>query len=477
MTLDRHAPLKRRKVPDRIKLAWFSDEIATAIRKRRKAERRWYAPRSDTTRFMEFYRAQRMVRNLLDEAERNYYKTQFQDNSQNLKKIFGICNGILGRKRDLPLPPGYTEEEQAERFNKFFITKITNIHENLRVNPTQYIIAEDHINPPSLTKFKELKEHDIIKLINQSPTKSCELDPIPTAILKEVLPSIGPLFTSVVNESLQTGVFPQDLKEALVKPLLKKANLELIDKNYQPVSNLEFMGETIEQAVTSQLTQHISENSFLEPMQSAYRSGHSTETALLRVKTDLLQAIDCQEVVCLILLDRSSAFDTVDHCLLLQRLEVSFGIKETALEWIRSYLTGRTQRVSVGKVTSSPIVLSFGVPQGSVLGPILFTLCTSPLGSICIKHDINYHMYADDQQIYLSFKPSKAGDKENYIKRLEMCISEIKEWMIVNKLKLNEDKMEFIVFGTKQQLSKIGEISINIGSVQVQPVDHVRNLG
>ena len=168
------------------------------------------------------------------------------------------------------------------------------------------------------------------------------------------------------------------------------------------------MGKTIEHSVTSQLTQHISENSLLEPMQSAYRSGHSMETALLKVKTDLLQAIDCQEVICLILLDLSSAFNTVDHCLLLRRLEVSFGIKETALEWIRLYLTGRTQRVSVGKVTSSPVVLSFGVPQGSVLGPVLFTLYTCPLGSICTKHDMNYHMYADDQQIYLSFKPSKA---------------------------------------------------------------------
>ena len=262
---------------------------------------------------------------------------------------------------------------------------------------------------------------------------------------------------------MQTGVFPQDLKEALVKPLLKKANLELIDKNYRLVSNLDFMGKTIEHVVTSQLTQHISENSLLELMQSAYRSGHSTETALLKVKADLLHAIDHQEVVCLILLDPSLGFDTVDHCILLQRLEVCFGIKESALEWIRSYLTGRTQKVSVGKVMSSPVALSFGVPQGSVLGPILFTLYTSPLGSICTKHHINDHMYADDQQIYLSFKPSTAGDKENCIKRLEICIAEIREWMIVNKLKLNDDKMEFIVFGSRQQLSKIGEVSINIG--------------
>ena len=131
--------------------------------------------------------------------------------------------------------------------------------------------------------------------------------------------------------------FSQDLKEALVKPLLKKANLELIDKNYRPVSNLEFMGKTTEHAVTSQLTLHISENSLLKPMQSAYRSGHSTETALLKVKADLLHGIDHQEVVCLILLDLSLAFDTVDHCMLLQRLEVCFDIKETALEGIRSY--------------------------------------------------------------------------------------------------------------------------------------------
>ena len=209
--------------------------------------------------------------------------------------------------------------------------------------PPQSIIAEDN-KPPSFTQFKELLVHDLIKLINQSPSKSCELDRIPTTILKEVLPSTVPLFTSIVNESMQTGVSPQDLKEALVKPVLKKANLGLIDKNYRPVSNLEFMGKTIEHAVISQLTLHISEISLLEPMQSAYRSGHSTKTALVKVKADLLHAIDHQEVVCLVLLDLSLAFDTIDYFMLLQRLKVCFGIKETALEWIRSYLTGRTQR-------------------------------------------------------------------------------------------------------------------------------------
>ena len=132
-----------------------------------------------------------------------------------------------------------------------------------------------------------------------------------------MIPSITPLFASIVDESMPTGVFLQDLKEALVKPVLKKANLDLIDKNYRPVSNLEFMDKTIEHAVTSQLTQDISGNNILEPIQSAYRSGYSTETALVKVKADPLHAINHQEVVCLVLLDLSLAFDTVDHFLLL----------------------------------------------------------------------------------------------------------------------------------------------------------------
>ena len=283
---------------------------------------------------------------------------------------------------------------------------------------------------------------------------SCELDPVPTTILKEVTPSIAPLVASIVNKSMQTGVFPQDLKEALVKPMLKKANLDLIDKNYRPVSNLEFMGKALEHAVTSQLTRHISDNNLMEAMLSAYRSGHSTETTLIKVRADLLHAIYL-----------SLAFDTVDNHMLLQRLEDHFGIKETALEWIRLYLTGRTQKVDVGSVRSSPVTLTFGVPQGSVIWLILFTLYIHPLGSICIRHDINYHLYADDQQIYLSFKPVKSGDKENSIRRLEACIAEIREWMVANMLKLNDDKSELIIFGTKQQLAKIGKVSIAIGNI------------
>ena len=158
--------------------------------------------------------------------------------------------------------------------------------------------------------------------------------------------------------------------------------------------------------------------------------------------------MDNQEITCLILLDLLAAFDTIDHTILLNRLETTFGIKDTALKWIASFLTGRTQQVAIGDLgtdlgaTSHPVTLTFSVPQGSVLGPILFSLYTVPLGKICRKHHIFYHLYADDTQLYLTFKLNKNRSKEECIHSLENCINEIREWMYINLLKLNDGKTE-----------------------------------
>ena len=240
----------------------------------------------------------------------------------------------------------------------------------------------------------------------------------------------------------------------------------------------------MERCVIEQLLEHICTNNLMEPLQLAYRSHHSTETALLKVKTDIFKAMDNQEVMCLVLLDLSAVFDMVDHKILLERLENYFGVTGVALRWIKSYLTNQSQRVIIGDTNttgakSNSIRLEFGVPQGSALGPILFTLYTSPLGQIC-SNNVYYHLYADDQQIYLSFKPGHMGvqsTQDDCICHMEGCVEEIKNWMARNMLKLNEEKTEFIIFGTHQQLKKIQNITIRIGNTNITPVDHVRNLG
>ena len=216
----------------------------------------------------------------------------------------------------------------------------------------------------------------------------------------------------------------------------------------------------------------------------AYRQGYSTETALLHVKIDILDAIDKEEVTCLVMLDLSAAFDTVSHKLLINCLKYQFGITDTILQWISSYLTNRSQRVMVcnelGDVAElSRKSLKQGIPQGSTLGPILFNLFMSPLGGICRPQGIRFAGYVDDTQNYMSSRPLNYSSQPQIdcINKLELCLEDIRSWMQVNFLKLNESKTEFIIFGMRQQLNKVGTIYIKIGEDTVQNVTSVRNLG
>ena len=267
---------------------------------------------------------------------------------------------------------------------------------------------------------------------------------------------------------------PSKFKSAVVTPLLKKQGLDLTFKNYRPVSNTAFLAKVIERAVSFHLVRHLSANNLWEPFQSAYREFHSTETALLRVQNDILWELDRQQVVVLLLLDLSAAFDTIDHNILLTRLS-SLGVKGTSLQWFKCYLTGRSQAVRVGEATSRPHELAYGVPQGSVLGPILFSLYMLPLAQLIKKNKIQYHFYADDTQLYLSLSPEE--DPSSALEQIEQCVSSIKGWMKNNKLKLNDDKTELLVFGTPQQLKKISFSSVVVGSTVVSKSSKARNLG
>ena len=422
------------------------------------------------------------VNSLIEKSKREYYQGLVNDNSNNSKKLYKVVNTLLNKTNEQHLPSHDSAEEVANRFGNYFHDKIVKIREDLSTLRESVTHEEPPTEPVQcrLTEFEPASEKEVKKIIMDTASKSCMLDPMPTSLLKDCLDALLPFITKIVNISLSTNIMPVNLKEAIITPLLKKLKLdpELL-KNFRPISNLTYISKLIERVVAARFNTHMKENNLHEIMQSAYRSGHSTETALLKVKDDILQAIDNHQCVLLILLDLSAAFDTVDHEVLLTRLEERVGISGNALAWIQSYLTNRKQAVNINGATSKSQELTYSVPQGSVLGPLFFICYTLPLGDICRRHGVSYHLYADDTQLYLTFEPMVSMSAEAAKSRIEACILEIKCWMAHNFLKLNEDKTEFILLGTNHQLkhTNFPDMNIQIGESTINPTDMVRNIG
>ena len=222
---------------------------------------------------------------------------------------------------------------------------MSTLRDNTNINTQDEFIEHTPSTNLTLTKFQPVTIEHVEKLLSNVANKMCQLDPIPTNIVKAISGSISSLLRDIIKTSLTSATFTSDLKQELLKPLLNKADLPLIFKNYRPVSNLSIVSKLTEYVVCDQVTEYTARTGNVEPLQSAYRKNNSTETAVLKIKTDILQLLDKKEFTCLILLDLSAAFNTVDHKLLLHRLEHRFGIKDTALNCIRDYLTNRTQQV------------------------------------------------------------------------------------------------------------------------------------
>ena len=248
-------------------------------------------------------------------------------------------------------------------------------------------------------------------------------------------------------------------------------------KNYRPISNLTFLSKILEKVVARRLFTFMSENGLHEKMQSAYRTAHSTESALIRVQNDILRQLDKKRGVILVLLDLSVAFDTIDHDHLFELLQNRFGIKGTALDWIKSYLGNRSSSIQINSKTSPPTVTSYGVPQGSVLGPIIFTIYTTPLADIIKHHKLSYHFYADDTQLYITFNPRSECSLHESIACVEKCAMDIKIWMSKKMLKLNDDKTEVLYISSPYFQKSLPNPILKIDQSSITPTTSARNIG
>ena len=360
-----------------------------------------------------------------------------------------------------------------KRFQNYFAEKVEVITQELRSSVTHNVLVEDQTGF-SFERFNPVSINEVFNVIKESSSTTCDLDPIPTSFMKKFLPELVPIMTNIINDSFRNGRFPDKFKCANIIPKLKGSSCDSDNlKNYRPIANLKFFAKILEKMAAHQLQEYLGKSDLHAKFQSGYRSFHSVETALLRVTNDILLSLDRGEEVMLILLDFSSAFDTIDHDILLKRLSLRFGICGEALNWMQSYLSGRTHNVVIGNDRSSGHVLTKGVPQGSVLGPVLFTLYTSPLESLIERHNIFKMFYADDTQLYITFKQSRL---ENVSSQIANCVQAIKEWSHQNCLKLNCSKTEFLHVSSRFR-NTTPVIHLDLAGKQIKATKTCRNLG
>ena len=474
--LDKHAPYTSKLAthPSRSK-PWFTPALRAFRTRRRSAENLWKRTRSAES-LSRLKTLTNKYHKLLHNAKKRYFSNLISSNSQQPHRLWKVVNKILHRTPQHSLPSTFTKS-LPDSFASFFSGKI----DKLRLafsssNNSSPHTPQSPTHPPAFSSFTPASDAEILNLISKSPNKQCDLDPIPTWLLKKCLPVLLSTITRIINMSLSSGNFPSAFKHSIVTPLLKKPSIDKENlSNYRPISNLSFLSKLTERIVKSRLTSHLESNSLLNPFQSAYTKHHSTETVLLSLFDNLITAIGNQQASCLCLLDLSAAFDTIDHSILLHRLSSWFGISGIALDWFRSYLSSRSFSVFCNGLSSSPLNAPYGVPQGSVLGPILFILYTTPLSHLISSLTTDHHLYADDTQLFLSFSPSLF---HHAISHLESVLQEVSNWMSANLLTLNPAKTEFLLIGLPQQLAKISHPSLSLASsTSILPSVSARNLG
>ena len=319
--------MKTRTVVVRSDSVWVQHHVHDARRTRRKLERQWPQPGLlvDYQIYCSQYQA---VTRAVYAAKIEYYRSEVQRNAKDSKLLFKMVDDLLHRSGVSPLPTGDLPLVLADRFQDFFMEKVTLMQQRLQAISVGADSNEPHWGPGdlpagcSLTSFQPVTQAEVCKLLMKVPTKSCELDPMPTWLLKQCGDCIIPVMTNVINMSLTQGVVPICFKKAHVQPLLKRSIRDAdCLKNYRPMSNLPFVCKQTQQVVASWLTEHLSNFDLAEPSQSAYKAKHSCEMALLHVQNDILHSMDEGKVGIFLLLNLSSALNTVNHRALLDTLQ------------------------------------------------------------------------------------------------------------------------------------------------------------
>uniref|UniRef100_A0A9J8DEF0 Reverse transcriptase domain-containing protein n=1 Tax=Cyprinus carpio carpio TaxID=630221 RepID=A0A9J8DEF0_CYPCA len=466
------APIKLKKVREKRTVPWYNSNTHALKKETRSLERKWRKTNLEVFRIA-WKNSMSSYRQALKTARAEHIHKLIENNQNNPRFLFSTVARLTNNQTppDLSIP----SQLNSNDFMNFFTDKIDNIRNTItNVDSTASNTLVLSVAPKDkLQCFTTIGQEELNKLITASKPTTCLLDPVPTKLLKELLPVAEKPLLNIINSSLSLGHIPKPFKLAVIKPLIKKPQLDPSElANYRPISNLPFMSKILEKVVSAQLCFYLQKNDLYEEFQSGFRPHHSTETALVKITNDLLLASDQGCISLLVLLDLSAAFDTIDHDILIDRLQNYTGIQGQALRWFRSYLSDRYHFVYLNGESSHLSPVKYGVPQGSVLGPLLFSIYMLPLGNIIRKYGISFHCYADDTQLYISTRP----DETSKLSKLTECVKNVKDWMTNNFLLLNSDKTEILLIGPENITQNLVDYNLQLDGCIVTS-STVKNLG
>ena len=460
--LNDHAPFSTIRISKKFS-PWLTDNLRLLISLRNKARSRWRRTKNEGHH--NYYKELKNYTTLSCRREKKaYFEHTLRVNGTN--RVWRDLEMSNIKKRGNNSIPN--QLKNVDNLNDYYANSIPLMPADQTV--IDYYNTNINQNIETFT-FRLVSEFDVQKILYGIKTNALGHDGLNIKVLLMCCPHILPYVTHILNCCLQYNIFPDAWKQALILPVPKKNNPTEF-KDLRPISILPTLSKVLEREVESQLREHVTKYDLLPDTQSGFRPLHSCETALLNITDDILRGTDEKKVTALILIDFSKAFDTLNHKILLAVLKF-IGVGNEAINLFHSYLSGRTQRVKIDDNVSVPLDVSSGVPQGSILGPLLYTIYTSEFRKF-IKH-CQMHLYADDTQLYFSFDPSQCVEA---IDKINQDVGSLLEKSKNHSLNINAAKTSVLVFGQPNARSEVlDRMQINVDGHNISPTEKAKNLG